>query len=114
MPHQVTFDRVRTLKFDIRATRDLETACGGRPLGLILGDITNFGITAISKALWVGLKHEDPTLTESLTLKLFDRYVTDHKSLRELIRALSDAMEETGLFQTDEPEPEAASPERSI
>lgn len=101
---QIELDKTRTLKFDLRATMELEQALG-KPLGSILGDITNFGVTSIRTALWAGLKHEDSGLTLNLVTKLFESYVKDKKSLRVLVKALSDALDETGLFQTDD-EPE--------
>jgi len=97
----IELDHPRELKFDISAVRDLEQRLG-KPLGLVLSDIQNFGVGTIETALYVGLLHEDKGLSLGLTRKLFGAYVKDRKSLRVLIRHLSDAMEETGLFQNDE------------
>jgi len=106
----VDLDRPRELKFDIRAVRELEQRLG-KPLGLVLNDIQNFGVGTIETSLFFGLQHEDKGLSLSLTQRLFKAYVDDKKSLRLLIRQISEAMEETGLFQTDE-EPEGnATPE---
>jgi hypothetical protein len=97
----ISLDKSRQLKFDIRACRELEMQLG-KPLGVVLQDITNFSVNAIVIALWAGLKHEDKSLTPGLTEKLFTKYVNDKKSMRMLIKKLSDAMDETGLFQKEE------------
>ena len=103
MSVSVDLDKPRELKFDIRATRDLENQLG-KPLGLILQDITNFGVNSIVAALWAGLKHEDKSITPNLSEKLFQTYVKDRKSMKSLMTKISAAMEETGLFSTDETE----------
>lgn len=97
----ISLDKRRELKFDIRACRELEAQLG-KPLGSVLQDITSFGVNAMVVALWAGLKHEDKALTIGLTEKLFAKYVTDKKSMRSLIKKLSDALDETGLFQKEE------------
>jgi hypothetical protein len=97
----ISLDKKRELHFDIRACRELEAQLG-KPLGSVLQDITNFGVNAIVVALWAGLKHEDKAITLGLTEKLFSTYVKDKKSLRVLIRKISDALDETGLFQKED------------
>lgn len=116
MAQTIELDRLREVCFDIKAVQDVEHHLG-KPLGLVLSDIQNFGVSTMITALWIGLQHEDKTITRSLTQKLFTAYVADKKNLRLLIRALSDAMEETGLFRTDDDEapegnarPEPATP----
>lgn len=101
MPVSISLDKRRELKFDIRSCRELEAQLG-KPLGAVLQDITNFGINAMVVSLWAGLKHDDKAITINFTEKLFSKYVTDKKSMRVLIKKLSDAMDETGLFQKDE------------
>ena len=109
--HTVDLDRPREVKFDIKAVQQLEQQLG-KPLGLVLTDIQNFGVSAIITALWLGLQHEDKALTRGLTEKFFTSYVTDKKRIRLLIRTISEAMEATGLFQTDDEVPEGnATPE---
>jgi hypothetical protein len=92
----------RTLKFDLAAIRDLETALDGRPLATVIGDITRIGVTATTAALWAGLKHEDKTLNINLVTKMLERHLSEGKGLRTLARAIDAALEETGLFKTDE------------
>ena len=101
MPVSIALDKRRDLKFDIRACRELEAQLG-KPLGAVLQDITSFGVNAMVVALWAGLKHEDKALTIGLTERLFSTYVKDKKSMRNLIKKLSDALDETGLFQKDD------------
>lgn len=103
MAVKVDLDRERTLKFDIKAVRELEQRLG-KPLGLVLSDIQNMGIGTIETALYTGLQHEDKGLSLSLTQKLFKQYIDDRKPIRLLIRQLGDAMEETGLFRTEDDE----------
>ena len=81
---------------------------GGLPLGSIVQNFMNIGITAITVALWAGLKHEDKSLSPSLVTKMLETYIANGKSLKVLGRALNDAMEETGLFKTDAEEAEQA------
>jgi hypothetical protein len=101
MSVSITLDKPRELKFDIRTTRDLEDALGGRPLGTIVQDMGRYSITAITTALWAGLKHEDRSLTPNLTMKLLEAYVQDKRFMRDLIKSLTEALEETGLFRVE-------------
>ena len=101
MPVSIALDKRRELKFDIRSCRELEAQLG-KPLGVVLQDITNFSVNAMVVALWAGLKHEDKALTIGLAEKMFSKYVSDKKSMRNLIKKLSDALDETGLFQKDD------------
>lgn len=104
---QIELDKTRNLKFDLKALKDLEAAMGGKPIMAIIGDVMNIGVTAITTALWAGLKHEDPTLTIALTTKILQTYINDKKSMRALGRALGKSFEETGLLKSDdEDEPE--------
>ena len=118
MPVQIELDRTRHLKFDLAAIRDLEAMLDGRPLSNIIGDITRLGINAITVALYAGLKHEDRALNINLVTKILDSHITKAKGsgkneLRVVSRALSDAIEETGLFEDDtegNAQPEPATP----
>jgi hypothetical protein len=93
----------------------LEAMLDGKPLSSIIGDITRLGVNAITVALFAGLKHEDRGLNINLVTKMLDSHITKAKGsgkneLRVLARALSDAIEETGLFEDDmegnaQPEP---------
>jgi hypothetical protein len=105
MPITIDLDKPRELKFDLRAIKDLEANMNGQPLGAIVQQLAQIGVTAIVMALWAGLKHEDRSLTPSLVTKMLEQYIAEGKSLRTLGRALNDAIDETGLFTVDE-EPE--------
>lgn len=104
MPVQVVLDKLRTLHFDILATRDLEDELNGRPLGAIVSDMGRYSITAITLALYVGLKHEDPTLTKKLVTKLMEAYLKEGRYMSDLVKLLTEALEETGLFRTKDDE----------
>ena len=102
----IELDKVRHLHFDLRAIKDLEATMNGQPLGAIVGQLSQLGVTAITVALWAGLKHEDRGMTPNLATKLLESYLADKKSLRALGRALSDAIDECGIFNPeDEDEP---------
>lgn len=120
MPVQIEIDKLRTLKFDLAAVRDLEAQMDGKPLGAIIADITRLGVNAIVLALWAGLKHEDKSITVNLVTKITDTYLkagraeNDTRSrLRVLGEAINNALDETGLFGGDDegnaqPEPAAS------
>lgn len=99
---QIDFDKTRHLHFDLAAIRDLEAAMGGKPLASIVNDLASLGVTALVLALWAGLKHEDRTLNPRLVERMLSTYIKDKKSLRALGRALNDAIEETGLFRSED------------
>lgn len=103
---QIDFDKPRQLQFDLAAIRDLEAAMNGKPLASIVNDLASLGVTAIVLALWAGLKHEDRTLNPKLVERKLETYIKDKKSLRVLGRALNDAIEETGLFRSEDEESE--------
>ena len=96
------FDKPRTLKFDLRAVRDLEVAMDGKPLASVILDITRLGVNATVLALWAGLKHEDKALTANLVSKHLETYLHHGGQLRDIARALDEALDETGLFKTDD------------
>lgn len=101
---QIDFDKTRNLHFDLAACRDLEAAMGGKPLASIINDLANLGVTAMVLALWAGLKHEDRALNPKLVERMLTKYIEQKKSLRALGRALNDAIEETGLFRSEDDE----------
>lgn len=87
---------------------------GGQPLGLVVQQLSQLGVTAITMALWAGLKHEDKALTPSLVTKMLESYIAQGKSMRVLGRALNDAIEETGLFRTADEEAEGNAPTAAV
>jgi hypothetical protein len=103
---QLELDKTRTLKFDLKAIKDLEAAMGGKTLDDVIRDVLNGGITAIVVALWAGLKHEDQTLSINLTTKILQTYIDEKKNVRKLGRALGEAFMETGLLKSADEEPE--------
>jgi hypothetical protein len=108
MSVSIQFDKPRELKFDLKAVKDLEAQMGGLPLGTIIGQLSQIGVTAITTSLWAGLKHEDKALTLSLVTKMLETYIHHGGSLRKLGKALNDAIDETGLFRTEEEDDEAS------
>jgi hypothetical protein len=108
VPVSIDFDKPRQLHFDLRAIKDLEATMNGAPLGAIVQQLQQIGVTAITTALWAGLKHEDKGLSLSLVTKHLEKYIKDGRSLRKLGRAINDAIDETGLFKSDADEEEDA------
>ncbi len=102
----IQFDKPRNLKFTMPALKDLEANLGGQPLGAVLQLLAQVGITAITVALWAGLKHEDKTLNPNLVTKMFAEYIEKGGRTKPLIDALSEAITETGIFKTDDDEDE--------
>lgn len=102
----LAFDKPRTLHFGIADYRTLEAALG-RPMGAVLAQLQQVSLTAITNALYVGLKHEDPTLTERGVINAFDAYLDRGGRLAPLATALAEAFVESGLLR-DEADPEAS------
>ena len=98
----ITLDKPRELKFDLRAVQDLERALAGRPLGAILQDLAQIGITTITQALWAGLKHEDKSLTPALITRMLETYLANGGRMMPIAQAISAALDETGIFRTDD------------
>jgi len=107
----VDFDKPRQLKYDLDAVRDLEAGMNGQPLGSIVQQLGQIGVNAIVFSLWAGLKWEDRGLSPNLVTKRLQTYIKAGKSLKKLAEAINDALEETGLFRTDEDPEGNAQPE---
>ena len=104
-------DKPRRLRFDLRAIRDLEVAMGGKPIGEIVQELRQVGVTAIVSALWAGLKHEDTSLNQNLITKILEQHLETH-SIRPVLKAIDDALNESGLLKRAGEEPEGnAQPE---
>jgi hypothetical protein len=99
---QVEFDKPRQLFYDLAAIRDLEQALGGQPLGVIIQQLSNLGVNAMVIALWAGFKHEDRAITPNLVTKRLEAYLKDGKKLSVLADAVSEALDECGIFRTAE------------
>jgi len=106
-------DKPRRLRFTLSAVKDLETAMGGKPLGGILDELGQLGINAVCVALICGLKHEDPTLTPNLMVKILSDYLERGGTLDTVYGAVKEALDGSGLFRTkNDPVPEGnAKPE---
>lgn len=119
MTVEIVFDKPRQLRYDLAAIKDLENALGGEPLGKIVSNLGQMGINALTMSLWAGLKHEDRTLTPNLVTKLLEKYLDDGKSLKKLMTAVNDAIDQSGLFKSVESEEDEAAagnapPERAL
>lgn len=99
MPIPIAFDKPRHLHFDLLSLKDLEEKMGGQPIGAIVQQLQQAGVTAIIYALWAGLKHEDAALTPNLVTKMLTRYIEQGQSLVPIAHALNDALEESRVFQ---------------
>lgn len=96
----VMFDKQRDLKYDLAAIKDLEAQLGGQPLGAIVQQLSQMGISALTVALWAGFKHEDRSLTPNLVTKMLEAYLQKGNRIGTLMNAVSDAIEESGLFKS--------------
>ena len=101
----VEFDKPRQLHYDLAAIRDLEQALGGQPLGTIIQSLSNLGVNAMVLALWAGLKHEDRAITPNLVTKRLESYLKNGGKLSVLADAISNALDECGLFTADDEAP---------
>ncbi len=97
----IQFDKPRELKFGLKEVKELEAPMGGQPLGAIVQHLSQIGITGITLALYVGLKHEDKGLNPTLVTKMLETYIQRGGKLKKLVTGLSDAIEETGIFGKD-------------
>jgi hypothetical protein len=103
---EILLDKPRHLRFDLPAVEDLERAYGDRPLGQLVTDINNLGVTALKLALWAGLKHEDKALTPTLIRKMMTTYLESGRPLSDLAEPLSRAIMASGMFGKSLEEPE--------
>lgn len=101
---QIDFDKPRDLKFDLRAIKDLEANMGGTPLSDVIQQISRMGITAITTALWAGLKSEDKALNINLVTKMLQTYIDNGGAVRVLARAITDTIDASGLYKHDSDE----------
>ena len=99
---QIELDKSRNLHFGLASIRDLERAMGGKPLAGILHDLSAVGIDALVIALYHGLKHEDSGLNQNLVLKMLDKHIANGESLQPIFRAVSTALDKSGVFRTSE------------
>jgi hypothetical protein len=99
---EILLDKPRRLRFDLSAIRWLETQMGGKPLGQILNDLAQMGLNALILSLIAGLKHEDQGLTVNLMTKIVDQAIKDGVTLDTVFAAVRKALEESGLFKTQE------------
>lgn len=91
---EILLDKPRRLRFDIPALRDLETAMGGKPIGQIVGELQQVGVTAIVTALWAGLRHDDRTLTIARVTALLETHLENAPlgSIHDVMRQIDTAL----------------------
>lgn len=95
---EIEFDKPRRLRFDLSAIEDFEAANNGQPLGLLVNNLNNLGLTALKLALWAGLRHEDQALTPNLVRRMLQQHLDDGKPLSQLTEPLNKAILQSGLF----------------
>lgn len=105
MPVEVQFDKPRTLQFDVPSYRALESAMGGKPMGQVIGHLSQVSVNAIAASLWAGFKHEDAALSERDVVNAFDDYLERGGKIGVVAKALGEAFEQSGLLR-DEKEPD--------
>lgn len=102
---QIELDKPRRLHFGLKEFEDLEKAMDGKALGEIVNQISTLSITAIVRCLCFGLRHDDQAMTTNLARKLVDEYLKQGHQLITLATAIVDAIQETGVFRTEDDEP---------
>ncbi len=98
------FDQPRRLLIDLKASKALDRVCGEIGLLKVNELLQTYNIQTLERVLWAGLQHEEPTLTPSLVAKRVERYQETNGSLYPLFRSALQAMNDSGLFNTDEPD----------
>jgi hypothetical protein len=97
--------KVRELFYGIKELKELENRLGAIPMGAVMTHLSQIGISAITAALYVGLKDDDKSLTPNLIDKMLDDYIRpveaggEGKRIKVLADALSEALDATGLFK---------------
>lgn len=98
----ITLDKPRTLFFGFEACESLEAQMNGVPLMDAITRIRNVSLTTLTTALWAGLKHEDQTLTVSLTKKIVKSCLANGMNYLDLSVPVVEAIDRSGLFSTKE------------
>lgn len=60
------------------------------------------GMNALVNSLYFGLKHEDAGLNQRLVERMVEQRLKSGESLQPLFSAIVKALEETGVFRTNE------------
>lgn len=100
----IQLDKPRTLILNLETIEDLERALEGKPLGTVVQDLGLMGVTTLSRVLWAALKTEDKSLHPNLVRKILQTYLDEGGEMRPVMDAVSEAINECGLFKKDGPE----------
>lgn len=105
MDISIELDKPRTLRYDIGAIGDLEAAYG-KPLGGILHDLAQMGITVTVLCLLHGLAHEDRSLTPNAMKRILQTVLAEKRTTMDVIyKRIKLALDESGLFRTADEAP---------
>ncbi len=92
----------RTLYFNILRLAELERLLGGRSvLACIQNQEYLTSVNFLVKAYWVGLKHEEPGLTENRVANMIGAYLEsgeENSSLSKLMLTVFEAIQKSGLL----------------
>lgn len=99
---EVTLDRPRHLRFDVAALDKLEQALGGQPLGEIVGRLDKFSVTALITACWIGLRHEERSLSRDRVAKLIQDFFDGGGTFVTLVELVAKALNESGVWYRDQ------------
>lgn len=104
----IDLDRPRNLRLDFLALKELENRLGGISTTDIIHRCQALSLNTIAAALYVGLKHEDPTLNPNLLNKILKTYfeAKGKGGLKVLLNAINKSLLECGLLKTDDEEDE--------
>lgn len=100
--YPINLDKIRNLKFDMRAINRIEKKYG-KPLMKIEG--MQDGMLTMDETatiIWAGLAHEDKELTPDKVMDLID----EHSNLRDVSKEMWTALNEVFKSEEDEKEEE--------
>jgi len=102
MTNEITFDKVRHLRYSANSVADIEEVLGAG-FGTLLSSKSNVGVRHARALIWGGLKHEDRRLqTErglSLAGDLIDKWYADGKTLDMLYLEIFKALRNDGWLK---------------
>lgn len=99
---EIKLDRPRKLRFGIRELREIQARFDGEPLLETLGKLQKASLYHVLNMLLIGLRHEDRTLTPERMEQLVQDYLDRSGRLQDLMNAIGEALNASGLFGHDE------------
>lgn len=105
---EIDLDKPRKLLFRIQDLRDLclrvGRASGGPAVAMLdlLDKLGKMDLDTVLTALFMGLRHEDKRLTPEKVTDLVQTFVDTQGSMADLLNALNEAIEKSGVIRRRE------------